>query len=89
MYLAVPPARRINRASDWYRSQPKWKQAAYEVLGGGLGAMALWPEFDEDQPEGRPIGATGQTRYATGAGPSPTGRSGIQGGYRSKGYSRS
>ena len=52
----VPAVQRgaINRGSDWYRSQPKWKQAAMNV-GGYAGAAALWPEFDEDQPEGRPI----------------------------------
>ena len=68
----------VNRASAWYRSQPKWKQAAMNV-GGGLGAMALWPEFDEDQPEGRPIDSA-RLGMPPGAGPSPTGRS-IQGGF--------
>ena len=76
----VPAVQRgaINRGSDWYRSQPKWKQAAMNV-GGGLGAMALWPEFDEDQPEGRPIDSA-RLGVPPGAGPSPTGRS-IQGGF--------
>ena len=68
----------INRASDWYRQQPKWKQAAMNV-GGGLGAMALWPEFDEDQPQGGPVDSA-RLGVLPGAGPSPTGRS-IQGGF--------
>ena len=46
---AVAPGAAI-RASDWYRRQPKWKQAAMNV-GGGLGAMALWPESGQEMPE--------------------------------------
>jgi len=67
------PRGAVNRASDWYRSQPKWKQAAMNV-GGGLGAMALWPEFDEEGvprgqgiPGGLPGGVPG------GGGPSAMG----------------
>ena len=70
----------VNRASDWYRQQPAWKQAAMNV-GGGLGAMALWPEFDEDQPQGGPVDSA--RLGVPGAGPSPTGRS-IRGGYASR-----
>jgi len=65
------------RGVDWYRQQPAWKQAAMNV-GGGLGAMALWPEFDEDQPQGGPVDSA--RLGVPGAGPSPTGRS-IQGGF--------
>ena len=68
----------VNRASDWYRQQPAWRQAAMNV-GGGLGAMALWPDFDEDQPQGRPVDSAA-LGVPPGAGPSPIGRS-IQGGY--------
>jgi len=74
------PRGAVNRASDWYRQQPKWKQAAMNV-GGGLGAMALWPEFDEDQPQGGPVDSA--RLGVPGAGPSPTGRS-IRGGYASR-----
>ena len=66
------------RGVDWYRSQPAWKQAAMNV-GGGLGAMALWPDFDEDQPQGRPVDSA-RLGVPGAYGPSPTGRS-IQGGY--------
>jgi len=66
----------INRASDWYRSQPKWKQAAMNV-GGGLGAMALWPESGQEMPEevggpgvGMPYPPGGGAPY--GASPGPT-----------------
>ena len=47
-------------------------------VGGGLGAMALWPDFDEDQPEGRPIDSA--RLGVPGAGPSPLYGS-IQGGF--------
>ena len=67
----------INRASDWYRGLKPYQQAGVNV-GGTLGAYALWPEFDEDQPEGRPVDSA--RLGVPGAGPSPTGRS-IQGGY--------
>jgi hypothetical protein len=50
-------------------------------VGGGLGAMALWPEFDEDQPQG----GLEDVYYGAGlgapdAGPSPLYGS-IQGGF--------
>ena len=47
-------------------------------VGGGLGAMALWPEFDEDQPQGVPVDTAGLG--VPRAGPSPT-TSGMRGGF--------
>jgi len=68
----------VQRGTEWYRGLKPWQQAGVNV-GAGLGAMALWPEFDEDQPEGRPIDSA-RLGVPPGAGPSPTGRS-IQGGF--------
>ena len=62
------------RAGTWYGQQPKWKQAAMNV-GGGLGAMALWPESGQDMPEevgGPGVGMPyppGGGAYGTTAGP--------------------
>ena len=65
------------RAGQWYGQQPTWKQSLIGA-GGGLGVMALWPEFDEDQPEGGPRGATGLQMPQ--AGPSRT-MPAMRGGY--------
>ena len=66
------------RGTEWYRGLKPWQQAGVNV-GAGLGAMALWPEFDEDQPEGRPIDSA-RLGVPGAYGPCPTGRS-IQGGF--------
>ncbi len=65
------------RAGQWYGQQPTWKQS---LIGAGAGTVPymMWPDPDEDQPEGRPIDSA--RLGVPGAGPSPTGRS-IQGGF--------
>jgi len=65
------------RAGQWFAGQPTWKQS---LMGAGAGTVPymMWPDPDEEQPEGRPIDSA--TLGMPGAGPSPTGRS-IQGGY--------
>ena len=65
------------RAGQWYGQQPTWKQS---LMGAGAGTVPymMWPDPDEDQPEGRPIDSA--RLGVPGAGPSPTGRS-IQGGF--------
>ena len=65
------------RAGQWYGQQPTWKQS---LIGAGAGTVPymMWPDPDEDQPEGRPVDSA--RLGVPGAGPSPTGRS-IQGGF--------
>ena len=65
------------RAGQWYGQQPTWKQS---LIGAGAGTVPymMWPDPDEEQPEGRPVDSA--RLGVPGAGPSPTGRS-IQGGF--------
>jgi len=65
------------RAGQWFAGQPTWKQS---LMGAGAGTVPymMWPDPDEEQPEGRPIDSA--RLGVPGAGPSPTGRS-TQGGF--------
>jgi len=65
------------RAGQWYGQQPTWKQS---LIGAGAGTVPymMWPDPDEDQPQGGPVDSA--RLGVPGAGPSPTGRS-IQGGF--------
>jgi len=65
------------RAGQWYGQQPTWKQS---LIGAGAGTVPymMWPDPDEEQPEGIPVDSA--RLGVPGAGPSPTGRS-IQGGF--------
>ena len=65
------------RAGQWFAGQPTWKQS---LMGAGAGTVPymMWPDPDEDQPEGRPRGATGLQMPQ--AGPSRT-MPAMRGGY--------
>ena len=66
------------RGVDWYRGLRPWQQAGINV-GAGLGAMALWPDPDEEQPQGMPVDSAA-LGVPPGAGPSPSGPA-VRGGY--------
>ncbi len=65
------------RAGQWYGQQPTWKQS---LIGAGAGTVPymMWPDPDEDQPQGGPVDSA--RLGVPGAGPSPLYGS-IQGGF--------
>jgi len=75
------PRGAAQRGTDWYRGLKPYQQAGVNI-GAGLGAMALWPEFDEDQPQGRPVDSA-RLGVPGAGGPSPTTPS-IRGGFASR-----
>ena len=69
------------RGVDWYRGLRPWQQAGINV-GGGLGAMALWPDPEEEQPQGMPVDSAA-LGVPPGAGPSPSAPA-VRGGFASR-----
>ena len=77
---AVPPGA-LNRAGQWYGQQPMWKQS---LMGAGAGTVPymMWPDPDEEQPQGGPVGSAA-IGMPPGVGPSPS-MPGVQGGFASR-----
>ena len=71
----------LNRAGQWYGQQPVWKQS---LMGAGAGTVPymMWPDPDEEQPEGRPVDSAA-LGVPQGGGPSPSMPS-VQGGFASR-----
>ena len=71
----------LNRAGQWYGQQPVWKQS---LMGAGAGTVPymMWPDPDEEQPEGRPVDSAA-IGVPQGGGPSPSMPS-VQGGFASR-----
>ena len=69
------------RAGQWFAGQPTWKQS---LMGAGAGTVPymMWPDPDEEQPEGRPV-ASAALGVPQGGGPSPS-APGIRGGFASR-----
>ena len=68
------------RAGQWFAGQPTWKQS---LMGAGAGTVPymMWPDPDEEQPEGMPVDAA--TLGIPGAGPSPSAPA-VRGGFASR-----
>ena len=69
------------RAGQWFAGQPTWKQS---LMGAGVGTVPymMWPDPDEEQPQGRPVDSAA-LGVPPGTGPSPS-ASGIRGGFASR-----
>jgi len=68
------------RAGQWFAGQPTWKQS---LMGAGAGTVPymMWPDPDEEQPQGGPVDAA--SLGIPGAGPSPSGPV-VRGGFASR-----
>ena len=77
---AVPPGA-LNRAGQWYGQQPMWKQS---LMGAGAGTVPymMWPDPDEEQPQGMPVDSA-TLGVPPGGGPSPSVPA-VQGGFASR-----
>ena len=71
----------INRAGQWYGQQPTWKQS---LMGAGAGTVPymMWPDPDEEQPQGGPVGSAA-IGMPPGVGQPPS-MSGVQAGFASR-----
>ena len=71
----------LNRAGQWYGQQPVWKQS---LMGAGAGTVPymMWPDPEEEQPEGRPVDSAA-LGVPPGAGPSPSAPA-VRGGFASR-----
>ncbi len=69
------------RAGQWFAGQPTWKQS---LMGAGAGTVPymMWPDPDEEQPEGRPVDSAA-LGVPPGAGPSPSAPA-VRGGFASR-----
>ena len=71
----------LNRAGQWYGQQPVWKQS---LMGAGAGTVPymMWPDPDEEQPQGMPVDSA-TLGVPPGGGPSPSVPA-VQGGFASR-----
>ena len=69
------------RAGQWFAGQPTWKQS---LMGAGAGTVPymMWPDPEEEQPEGRPVDSAA-LGVPPGAGPSPSAPA-VRGGFASR-----
>ena len=69
------------RAGQWFAGQPTWKQS---LMGAGAGTVPymMWPDPDEEQPEGRPVDSAA-LGVPQGGGPSPSAPA-VRGGFASR-----
>ncbi len=69
------------RAGQWFAGQPTWTQS---LMGAGAGTVPymMWPDPDEEQPQGRPVDSAA-LGVPPGAGPSPSAPA-VRGGFASR-----
>ena len=69
------------RAGQWFAGQPTWKQS---LMGAGAGTVPymMWPDPDEEQPQGMPVDSA-TLGVPPGGGPSPSVPA-VQGGFASR-----